>query len=249
MIEAIAVFACALAPGTFAGIAVIVVLSLYALAMGLNIMRGNALLDCGCSWGDSAQPVTWSLVVRNVGLIVVAGTLLLPEGTRMMAAVDYFGVLCALLLVVTVYMTANLLIANATDLAGYRVMSTTLTVVLLLQWVGLIALAVILYATVRQVGILHQRVGPAGALQISNAVKVGEKSPEFRLDSMGGGEVTLGAASADGRSFARHVRRFGLSCLRQAHARNKGDFQKRESVAGCCFCQRGRHEQAARVLP
>ena len=79
-------------------------------------------------------------------------------------------------------------------------MSTTLIVVLLLQWVGLIALAVILYATVRQVGILHQRVGPAGALQISNAVKVGEKSPEFRLDSMGGGEVTLGAASVDGRS-------------------------------------------------
>lgn len=118
MIEAIAILACALAPGTFAGTAVILVLSLYALAMGLNIMRGNALLDCGCSWGDSAQPVTWSLVVRNVGLIVVAGTLLLPEGTRMMAAVDYFGVLCALLLVVTVYMTANLLIANATDLAG-----------------------------------------------------------------------------------------------------------------------------------
>ena len=79
-------------------------------------------------------------------------------------------------------------------------MSTTLMVVLFLQWVGLIALAVILYATVRQVGILHQRVGPAGALQISNAVKVGEKSPEFQLESLGGGEITLGVASVDGRS-------------------------------------------------
>lgn len=79
-------------------------------------------------------------------------------------------------------------------------MSTTLMVVLFLQWVGLIALAVILYATVRQVGILHQRVGPAGALQISNAVKVGEKSPEFQLESLGGGEITLGVASVDSRS-------------------------------------------------
>ena len=79
-------------------------------------------------------------------------------------------------------------------------MSTTLIVVLFLQWGGLITLAVILYATVRQVGILHQRVGPAGALQISNAVKVGEKSPEFQLESLGGGEVTLGAVSAAGRS-------------------------------------------------
>lgn len=116
--ESAVVLACALAPSTFAGYAVILVLSVYALAMSLNIMRGNELLDCGCSWGDSTQPVTRSLVIRNVGLIIVAGALLLPEGARSMAAVEYFGVLCALLLAVLVYMTSNLLIANTTDMAG-----------------------------------------------------------------------------------------------------------------------------------
>ena len=116
IMEAAVVSACAIAPGAMAGIAVILALSAYALAMGLNIMRGNLLLDCGCAWGESAQPVTLSLVFRNVGLIIVAFALLLPEGTRIMAAIDYAWVLCALLLLVFLYMTANRLIANESGL-------------------------------------------------------------------------------------------------------------------------------------
>jgi methylamine dehydrogenase accessory protein MauD len=48
--------------------------------------------------------------------------------------------------------------------------------------------------------VLHQRIGPAGALMLSKAAKVGEPSPRFRLASLEGGDVVIGEAVSDGRS-------------------------------------------------
>lgn len=44
-------------------------LSLYAVAMAVNLLRGNRLVDCGC--GDEAEPISWKLVLRNSMLIAV----------------------------------------------------------------------------------------------------------------------------------------------------------------------------------
>ncbi len=46
-------------------------LTLYALAIGVNLRRGRSHLDCGCSFGDRGQPISNALVLRN-GLLVLA---------------------------------------------------------------------------------------------------------------------------------------------------------------------------------
>jgi len=80
-------------------------------------------------------------------------------------------------------------------------MDTTLIVVLVLQWIFLIGLGVIVLALVRQVGVLHTRFGPApGALMISRGIKIGERSPEFKLRSLDAQDVVIGGADPAGRS-------------------------------------------------
>jgi len=79
-------------------------------------------------------------------------------------------------------------------------LTTTVAILLAIQGVAILCLAVVVFALARQIGVLHQRIGPAGALALSKRVQVGEKSPEFRLDTLDGETVIVGAPSPDGRS-------------------------------------------------
>ncbi len=51
------------------------------------------------------------------------------------------------------------------------------------------------FVLARQVGILHERVAPVGAMINDSGPKVGELSPVFNLDSLTGGKVNLGQPS------------------------------------------------------
>jgi methylamine dehydrogenase accessory protein MauD len=80
-------------------------------------------------------------------------------------------------------------------------MSTAIYVALGLQWVFLIALGLVVLALVRQVGVLHARFGPPpGALMISKGIKIGERSPEFKLRTLDAREIFIGSADPAGRS-------------------------------------------------
>jgi methylamine dehydrogenase accessory protein MauD len=79
-------------------------------------------------------------------------------------------------------------------------MSASLQVILVLQWALLIGLAVIVLALVRQVGILHQRVAPAGALTMSQGVRPGDAASPLALETLDGDPITIGGAAVDGRS-------------------------------------------------
>lgn len=79
-------------------------------------------------------------------------------------------------------------------------MEPTIIMALIVQWVLLLGLGLVVFALARQVGVLHQRIGPAGALMISKAVKVGERSRQFKLHSLEGVETLIGAVDAAGRS-------------------------------------------------
>jgi methylamine dehydrogenase accessory protein MauD len=57
-------------------------------------------------------------------------------------------------------------------------------------------LAVALFAMARQVGILFERISPMGALVTDAGPKIGERSPQFQLASLTGGETIIGGASA-----------------------------------------------------
>jgi methylamine dehydrogenase accessory protein MauD len=67
-------------------------------------------------------------------------------------------------------------------------------------WVLVIVLALVVLALARQVGILHERVAPAGALQPTEGPKVGELTEPMQLEDLDGRPVTIGGADPDGRA-------------------------------------------------
>lgn len=77
-------------------------------------------------------------------------------------------------------------------------MNSTLVIVLVIQWVFLLGLALILLGAVRQIGVLHQRIAPAGALTMSHGVKAGQRVPELRLQSLDGEVMSVGGPDRDG---------------------------------------------------
>lgn len=61
-----------------------------------------------------------------------------------------------------------------------------------LLWVGFGTLALICAALARQVGVLHQRLAPVGALALTQRLKVGDPAPEMRLSGLDGSLVSIG---------------------------------------------------------
>ena len=62
----------------------------------------------------------------------------------------------------------------------------------IILWVLVIVLALLVFALTRQVGILHERAAPAGALQPTNGPKVGELTEALQLKSIDGTNLTIG---------------------------------------------------------
>lgn len=77
-------------------------------------------------------------------------------------------------------------------------MTEALLVSNVVLWVLVIVLALIVLALARQVGILHERVAPAGALMPTSGPKVGELTEAMALTDLRGDEVIVGGANRDG---------------------------------------------------
>jgi uncharacterized membrane protein YphA (DoxX/SURF4 family) len=103
-----------LVPFTQAGAASLVValLAFYALAIGINLARGRRDIDCGC--GGVAQPLSWTLIVRNALLVSLAGWL--ATGTPVQRATGWLDVLVA----VAAAVVAILCYAAAAQLGANR---------------------------------------------------------------------------------------------------------------------------------
>ena len=67
-------------------------------------------------------------------------------------------------------------------------------------WIVVIALCVALLAVVRQLGVLHERIAPAGALMLAKGLKVGESAPTVVAQDLEDRTLTLGAVRNDGRA-------------------------------------------------
>lgn len=62
----------------WAAIVAMALLGLFALAMGLNLLRGRRTLDCGCDSGAKPRPIGWDLVARNLLLVAALAVVLVP---------------------------------------------------------------------------------------------------------------------------------------------------------------------------
>ncbi|RVT41210.1 methylamine utilization protein MauD [Sphingobium algorifonticola] len=71
-------------------------------------------------------------------------------------------------------------------------MMTVLVVSQLLSWVGILALGVLLLAIARQVGVLHMRVAPAGALTTAGGPQAGDVSAAVEARLLNGVTTTIG---------------------------------------------------------
>jgi methylamine dehydrogenase accessory protein MauD len=98
-----------------------------------------------------------------------------------------------------------------------------------LLWIALLALAAVVAALARQIGVLHERVAPAGALVLRGGPQVGEPAPPFAGADLSGRPVRLGGADEAGRStlllfVAPHcpVCKTLLPVVRQIAAREAG---------------------------
>ena len=69
-----------------------------------------------------------------------------------------------------------------------------------LLWVVVIALAVAVFALSRQIGVLLERVTPAGALLSGKGLASGEPAPELELTALDGSTLHIGGKRGDARS-------------------------------------------------
>jgi len=77
---------------------------------------------------------------------------------------------------------------------------TALAVSNVVLWVLVLVLAAVVLALTRQLGVLHERIAPAGALMLNRGLNVGEAAPVLELAALDGQPVKVGSARGDGRS-------------------------------------------------
>ena len=67
-------------------------------------------------------------------------------------------------------------------------------------WVVVVGLAGLVVVLTRQIGLLHERVAPVGALMATKGPKVGELAPKLSLHDLDGVEIALGEQNAAGNA-------------------------------------------------
>lgn len=77
-------------------------------------------------------------------------------------------------------------------------MLTALIISQIISWLLIVALGVALLAVARQVGVLHVRVAPAGALTTAHGPAVGDKAPVLDVATLEGAPITIGGKLAAG---------------------------------------------------
>jgi methylamine dehydrogenase accessory protein MauD len=77
---------------------------------------------------------------------------------------------------------------------------TALAISNVVLWVLVVALAAVVLALTRQLGVLHERIAPAGALMLNRGLTVGEPAPLLEVADLQGRALKIGAPRSDGRS-------------------------------------------------
>src|ERR1700742_1355754 len=68
----------------------------------------------------------------------------------------------------------------------------------IISWIVIVGLGVAVLALARQVGVLHMRLAPAGALMTGKGPAVGEAAPVLDVATIDGAPLSIGRALAKG---------------------------------------------------
>jgi methylamine dehydrogenase accessory protein MauD len=77
---------------------------------------------------------------------------------------------------------------------------SALVVSTIVLWFVVLALLLALLAVVRQLGVLHERIAPTGALMLARGLNVGESAPEVAVQDLDGRPHTIGAPAPGRRA-------------------------------------------------
>lgn len=77
---------------------------------------------------------------------------------------------------------------------------TFITAALVVMFVMILALIVLVYSLARQIGVLYERIAPAGALAVNRQVRAGEQAPALMVKTIGEQTLHIGAGIAPGRA-------------------------------------------------
>ncbi len=88
-------------------------LALYAIAIAINLWRGRADIDCGCSGPDQAQPLRPVLLARNGVLVSLALVASIAPQARALGFFDGFVVIAAAAVALLIHTATEGLLANA----------------------------------------------------------------------------------------------------------------------------------------
>ncbi len=102
-----------------AALASAMLLTVYCIAIGVNLGRGRAHISCGCTMG-SEQPLSVFLIVRNGALIVLAVACLFPQIAREFVWIDYIAIVFSCLAIMLLSLAGSQLMANGAALASWR---------------------------------------------------------------------------------------------------------------------------------
>lgn len=80
-------------------------------------------------------------------------------------------------------------------------MTTAGWIALTVLWLVVMALAAAVLALARQIGVLHERLQPVGALALPKNLKVGDAAPALDLTTINGDPLHIGGAHARGSTL------------------------------------------------
>lgn len=102
----------------WASAAAAALLSVYTIAIVVNLARGRREIDCGCFASKSTTPLSSALVARNLGLIAAACALLLPTQPRALIWIDGLTLWTTLVTVTLLWMALQRLSRTGPALRG-----------------------------------------------------------------------------------------------------------------------------------
>jgi len=77
---------------------------------------------------------------------------------------------------------------------------TPLAISVIVLWIVVLCLLAVVLALTRQLGVLHERIAPVGALMLNRGLAVGEPAPAIDVVDLHGAKLRLGAPRTDGKS-------------------------------------------------
>ena len=79
-------------------------------------------------------------------------------------------------------------------------MIEALVVSQMVLWLVILSLGATVFALARQIGVLHERVAPLGALMTDRAADIGDRAQRFEVTDIAGGRVQIGGERAQQKS-------------------------------------------------